>query len=241
MDKDELLRRYLEGDLTEEQERKALHAIADDDDMRAMLRFEQTLSETLRRDSISYDKDVVPEGFADGVMHKIEQLEEHEETADGYSQIREWFHQLWAPKQIRLRPAYAFVLILLVAVSFSLPFLLDINPNTEVQIDNTDQSQKMGSSIQQVSAHADQVLLRFVYIDGNASSIAVAGDFSNWKKIKLSKQIVNGQQVWTALVSMSRGEHNYMFVKNGTDWVTDPMAPVQRDDGFGNKNAVIYI
>jgi hypothetical protein len=40
---------------------------------------------------------------------------------------------------------------------------------------------------------------------------------------------------------MNRGEHRYMFVKDGEEWVTDPMAPMQREDGFGNKNAVIYL
>jgi hypothetical protein len=40
---------------------------------------------------------------------------------------------------------------------------------------------------------------------------------------------------------MDRGEHRYMFIKNGEKWVTDPLAPVQQDDGFGNKNAVIYL
>jgi hypothetical protein len=40
---------------------------------------------------------------------------------------------------------------------------------------------------------------------------------------------------------MERGEHRYMFVKNGENWVTDPLAAIQQDDGFGNKNAVIYL
>jgi hypothetical protein len=32
-----------------------------------------------------------------------------------------------------------------------------------------------------------------------------------------------------------------MFVVDGSRWVTDPLAPVQRSDGFGNKNAVLQL
>jgi len=241
MDKDELLRRYLEGELTDDGEREALHVIADDPEMRSMLRFEQMLSETLSQNDLSYGEEKVPAGFSDKVMHHIEQKEQGREEVSYVDKVRNWFQQLWVPKQIQWRPAYAFVLALLVLVSFSYPLFLTNNQKARQQISQDNNQPKLGSSIQQISTRPNKVLLRFVYIDGDAKSVAVAGDFSNWNKISLSKQTIHGQQVWTGLVSMSRGEHNYMFVKNGKEWVTDPLAPVQRDDGFGNKNAVIYI
>lgn len=240
MDNDELLRKYLEGDLGPEEDRKALHTIADDPEMRAMLRFEQKLSDRLNNETLTFNPDLVPEGFSDRVMNKIEQPAESFDEVSLWSKIKNSYQQLWTPTTIQWRPAYGFVVGLLVLGSLLYPLLLNYNKGHGQLAQNITDA-NIGDSVQQVSTGVNKVLLRFVYLDKNAKSVAVAGDFSNWKMVKLSKQTVNGQQVWTGLVSMSRGEHNYMFVKNGTKWVTDPLAPVQRDDGFGNKNAVIYL
>ena len=64
MNKDELLRRYIEGDLSPDEEKEALHIIADDPEMRSMLRFEHKLSDT-SFDELSYENTKVPVGFSD--------------------------------------------------------------------------------------------------------------------------------------------------------------------------------
>jgi 1,4-alpha-glucan branching enzyme len=96
-------------------------------------------------------------------------------------------------------------------------------------------------SVQLVSEQESEVWIRFVYFDENAESIAVAGDFSDWDPVNLSREIINDKIVWTGMIPVVRGEHSYMFVKDGEEWLTDPLADVQRDDGFGNKNAVLFI
>lgn len=239
MDKDKLLRQYLDGELSPEEERRVLHTIADDADMREMLRFEQKLSAEFSPQR-SEEFPEVPDDFADKVMHRIEKKGSVAKEPAMSERIREWFEQLLRPQQIVWRPAYGLVVVLLVIFSLGYPlFVLDTNNNLEVPDESVTQS--VGQSVQQVSTGAEEVMLRFVYFDENANSVSVAGDFSDWEPIELSKQIVNGEEVWTGLVSMSRGEHNYMFVKNGSEWVTDPLAPIHRDDGFGNKNAVVYL
>jgi len=241
MDKDKLLRRYLNGDLSPEEEQQALHVIADDPEMRSMLRFEQRLSDSLSGDMSLQDDYPVPEGFADKVMHRIEQKQGSSASEGIFEVLKSWYRQLWIPQQVQWRPAYGFVMVLLVLVSLSYPLVLTQGELGQQPASENQQVQNLNNSVQQVSAGSDEVMLRFVYIDENANSVAVAGDFNNWEPTELTRQSINGKTVWTALVSMSRGEHNYMFVKNGDKWVTDPLAPVQRDDGFGNKNAVIYI
>jgi 1,4-alpha-glucan branching enzyme len=47
--------------------------------------------------------------------------------------------------------------------------------------------------------------------------------------------------VWTVSIPLKPGEHSYMFVVDGKAWVTDPKAETYRDDGFGNKNAVMRV
>jgi hypothetical protein len=238
MDKDKLLRQYLDGDLLPKEEQRALHIIADDAEMRSMLRFEQKLSDSFPQNK-SIDESWVPAGFTDRVMHRIEHNEQNIATDGFIARIKSWYRKLWIPRQVQWRPVYAVALAFVVLISLFYPLVIT-NQN---QRPITDQSnlQNITQSVQQVSSGSDEVMLRFVYIDSKANSIAVAGDFNNWEPVELERKTLNGETVWTGLVSMSRGEHNYMFVKNGTQWVTDPLAPVQRDDGFGNKNAVIYI
>ncbi|MDX1585975.1 MAG: glycogen-binding domain-containing protein [Balneolaceae bacterium] len=230
--KEEILRKYLDGDLSAEEEQQALHMIADNEDMRSMLRFEQLLTGT---DLSSYE---VPEGFGDSVMQAIEVGEEKAmERSPGLAdQIREWVSALFEPREIRLRPAFAMAMVLLIAVLVGIPYLTD-QPSSEQMASNNVES----ATVEQVSDSGEQVWTRFVYIDEEAESVSIAGDFSDWNPIELTRQSLNGQQVWTGLIPMDRGEHRYMFIKNGEKWVTDPLAPVQQDDGFGNKNAVIYL
>ena len=235
-----MLQEYLDGDLTPEEEKEALHMIADDPELRSMLRFEQKLSDFFATESISGSQTAVPKGFTDQVMQSIEQREQQEEKFGLLEKIKLWSQNLWTPRTVQWRPAYAFVFALILLVSLSYPlYVTQSGDGFETQ--DIEQAQNMNRSVQQVSAETGEVMLRFVYIDEKANSVAVAGDFTNWKPVELTRQNVNGKTVWTGMVSMSRGEHNYMFVKNGNKWVTDPLAPVQRDDGFGNKNAVIYI
>ncbi len=237
MNRDELLRKYFDGELSPDEEKEALHIIAEDEDLRSMLRFEQQLNSMLSSGSESLRSPEVPQNFSESVMRQISATGE---IRDGLvSKLKERFQQFWKPRQVQWRPAYSVAVAVLVMFAFMYPLFL---AETAGPIDQEATSmQEMERSVQQISTEAGEVMLRFVYIDNEANSVAVAGDFSDWEPIELNKQQVNGEQVWSGIVSMSRGEHNYMFIKDGSKWVTDPMAPVTRDDGFGNKNAVVYL
>jgi hypothetical protein len=236
--KEELLRKYLDGDLTPEEERDALHIIADDADMRSLLRFEQMFNHTASGLGKLSDSDV-PAGFGDQVMSRIERGEGEEASIGFTTRVRAFIESILEPKQIQLRPVYAMALMLVIILLVGVPYF---GQQEVAQQQIADQSTTSdGATIESVSDSGDEVWTRFIYIDKNAESVSVAGDFSNWEPIELTKKQLNGEQVWTGLVPMNRGEHRYMFVKNGEQWVTDPLATVQQDDGFGNKNAVIYL
>jgi 1,4-alpha-glucan branching enzyme len=47
--------------------------------------------------------------------------------------------------------------------------------------------------------------------------------------------------VWTVDIPLRPGVYSYMFVVDGTAWVTDPDAESFQDDGFGNRNAVVRV
>ncbi len=84
------------------------------------------------------------------------------------------------------------------------------------------------------------VYVQFVLRAPEASSVALAGDFNGWRPT-IVLQDPSGEGVWTARVPLRPGVHEYMFVIDGSRWVTDPLAERYSDDGFGNRNAVLAI
>ena len=231
MNKEKWLQNYLDGELTPEEEQQALHIIADDAELRSLLRFE-----TILKSAFTQDKYAVPDNFTENVMRQVRLASnadvQVQTTLSLKDRINEILDLFFLPRQLQLRPVYAMLLLLV----FLIPSILFF--------DLRDSSSRAGDFVAtQVSSTEalDKVMVRFVYVDNDAESIAIAGDFSDWKPINLEKQIMNDQSVWAGLIAMNSGEHQYMFVVNGEEWVTDPLASTYQDDGFGNRNAVIYL
>lgn len=259
--KDEWIRRYLDGELRDEEESKALHMIADDPELRELLKLDMQLRQKLASDShqagasrnLAQHKMThsLPDGFADRVMEAIDRKEGQKGVADtnlstgtsehteshrktgtgGFTAIK---NTIWQPRPVMWRPAWsagiaaAFLMLLV-----SIPLLVSNLQETRTPAD---------IPIQQITERtADRVMMRFVYVDNQAESIAVAGDFSDWEPIPLNRHAINGDVAWTGIIPLPRGEHRYMFIKDGDKWTTDPLANRFVDDGFGNRNAVINL
>lgn len=90
------------------------------------------------------------------------------------------------------------------------------------------------------SSPSTEVFVQFSLEAPGATSVAVAGDFSEWEGLNALTD-VDGDGVWTGRIRLEPGVHQYMFVIDGSDWVTDPRAERYSDDGFGNRNAVIAV
>jgi len=73
-----------------------------------------------------------------------------------------------------------------------------------------------------------------------ARSVAVAGDFSDWRPIAVLDD-PDGDGVWTGRIAVAPGVHEYMFVIDNTRWMTDPRATRYADDDFGHRNAVLAV
>ena len=83
--------------------------------------------------------------------------------------------------------------------------------------------------------------VRLVYRPTEASvkGVAVAGSFNDWNPT--SVPMVWDGKVWSAVLALPPGSYEYMFVEDGERWVTDPLAPRTRNDGFGGVNAVLDV
>lgn len=84
------------------------------------------------------------------------------------------------------------------------------------------------------------VYVQFVLEAPSATSVAVAGDFSEWEP-SFPLEDLDGDGVWTGRIPVEPGVHGYMFLIDGTRWETDPNAGRYRDDGFGNRNAILAV
>jgi 1,4-alpha-glucan branching enzyme len=83
--------------------------------------------------------------------------------------------------------------------------------------------------------------VRFVLTNPEARSVAVAGSFNQWSASShpLSREKSRGR--WTIVVAMPPGEHLFMYVVNGTQWISPPRAEDYVDDGFGARNGVVVV
>ncbi len=90
-------------------------------------------------------------------------------------------------------------------------------------------------------AGADAVVYVQFNLDApGARSVAVGGDFDEWRGT-YTLEDPDGDGVWTGRVPVRPGVHSYMFLVDGSRWVTDPRAAYHTDDGFGNENAVLAV
>lgn len=84
------------------------------------------------------------------------------------------------------------------------------------------------------------VYVQFELTAPGARSVAVGGDFDGWSGTNPLED-PDGDGVWTGRVAVEPGLHSYMFLVDGSEWVTDPEATRYTDDGFGNRNAVLAV
>ena len=128
----------------------------------------------------------------------------------------EW---LWRPRSISVgwRPAYALAAAVVLAV------LITAN------------SMRPGRAL---LPGTQQVLTQFVLKAPDARNVALAGDFTGWQPAFTMTRTETG--VWTVVIPLDPGIHQYSFVVDGVQWIPDPTAP-SVNDGFGSLNSRIAV
>jgi hypothetical protein len=91
------------------------------------------------------------------------------------------------------------------------------------------------------AAEQTTILVRFELRAPDAERVTLAGSFNDWSSdgVELIRNAATG--LWTATVPLQPGEHEYLFVIDGSRWIPDPNAQAQVDDGFGQANSVIVV
>jgi hypothetical protein len=83
-------------------------------------------------------------------------------------------------------------------------------------------------------------VVRFLYVDRNASAVSVVGDFNGWngEATPLMRTAVEG--VWSVTLPMRAGRHEYAFVADGKRWTLDPLAQAVADE-HGTESSVVNV
>ncbi len=130
--------------------------------------------------------------------------------------------RLWAPRAFRWNLASALAFGLLLAVT---PLVWRVLPGPTPT----------------TTGPRPVVLFRFSVFAPGAQQVSLAGDFNGWRTDELFLSDVTGRGHFSVALPLRPGRYAYMFVVDGTTWVTDPRAEAYRDDGFGNRNALVNI
>ena len=83
--------------------------------------------------------------------------------------------------------------------------------------------------------------VRFVLMRSEARSVALAGNFNQWSASSHPLAREKSRGLWTIVVALSPGEHLFMYVVDGTEWISPPFAEDYVDDAFGARNGVVIV
>lgn len=73
-----------------------------------------------------------------------------------------------------------------------------------------------------------------------AETVVVVGDWNNWNPQTHYLAKSDGGETWSIEMRLERGkEYRYQFVIDGEQWIPDPNAYLQVDDGFGGTNSIL--
>jgi hypothetical protein len=224
----ERIHRYLDGEL----DFKALSA----EERQELAKYREALHETLE----SLPRERAPD-LAPHVMRRLaatgqlahagpesRRAGSRERSVGSLARV---FRLLWQPRTFTLRPAYAIVI-------FGAAALLLLGRDEFAERRGGVPVQQGGTAVVVDGSDATTVRVRFRLDAPSASSVSLAGDFTGWQPTLRLREEAPG--VWSTVVPLTPGVHDYAFVIDGSEWVLDPLAQ-SVDDGFGGQNSRVAV
>ena len=217
-----LLQRFIDNELSHDEQRQLLEALHDDPDLRRqLLEMERIVADAEQLPRLVPSRESIR-----GVMEHLEPMRVAAESASASqgltARLRDFF---FAPHALEWTFARAVVMACgLVALTWITSVVLLHVP--------------AGPMTQAVSS-APLVYVRVALLDPEAQSVAIAGDFNGWDPSRTQlRRTSNG--LWTLTIPLKPGRYQYMYQVDGR-WVTDPLASESSPDGFGEENAVLDV
>ena len=83
--------------------------------------------------------------------------------------------------------------------------------------------------------------VRFVLLAPLAKQVALVGSFNGWTGKATPMKMSDGTGLWSVDVPLREGEYTFMYLVDGKQWVTPPMAEDFVMDGFGQTNGILIV
>lgn len=165
--------------------------------------------------------------LADAVMRRIAEMPlPSAAAAAGPGMFARALAWLWRPRSLSLtmRPAHAFagLAVALLGAGIALG-----GPDARPEI-----------AAAPPASESPRFLVQFRIDAEDASQVALAGSFTEWEPRYTLEETSPG--VWTVMVPLEPGVHDYTFIIDGSEWVVDPNAP-RVDDSFGGSNSRLFL
>ncbi len=221
-----LIDRYLDGELTANEADELLAALRDDPELAVQLRgWERMLAAMGDLGAVAPSP-----GFASRVMERVR-----------LAAVRRPPARIAPPRQ-RSPWAWAALLVLAFGGGFLAANLAPVamrTPDGRAAGSARFSPASAGGEGGEPSGALLPVRLVYAAEEEHASSVSVAGSFNGWNHV-LTPLRREGR-IWTTLLLLPPGSYEYMFVLDGREWRTDPLALQTRDDGFGRRNAILEL
>jgi hypothetical protein len=81
---------------------------------------------------------------------------------------------------------------------------------------------------------------QFLITVPDASKMVVVGDFNDWDATRTPMTRINDQGMWSVVVRLSEGLHEFQYVKDDSLRINDPTLP-QTSSEFGSPNSVLAV
>ena|SRR5438045_1744656 len=83
-------------------------------------------------------------------------------------------------------------------------------------------------------------LVRFIFVDSSARSVALVGDFNGWNPGLDALEASGNHGAWSISIRLAPGRHEYAFMVDGNRWVADPFGDAVNDE-FDTKSSAIQL
>ncbi|MGL1861647.1 MAG: glycogen-binding domain-containing protein [Pseudodesulfovibrio sp.] len=177
---------------------------------------ERLLDATIKSSLSSMPDETAPEGFSARVMRELQP-----KKASVWMRFKLW---LFGPQSMTFTPIQV-VPVMTCVVALIVLGIVQMKPPA------------MSEDTVRLSS------VRFVLNDMNmnARTVSVIGSFNSWKAERSVMYYNNDEGTWILEATLPPGDHEYMFLVDGVKLVSDPQASMSRDDGFGNKNSILFV
>ncbi len=207
-----------------------IHAYLDGDLPRHLLSLEDEGSlSTLEQDLIAVMgciRSLPPVDLRAGVMQRLPEPTPSPSWAERASAaLREGWAWFWAPRALtlQLHPSLGMAAVAALLSFHSLGLFA---------------AQRIEMPSAATAAEVPAIYVQFRLDAAQATSVSLAGSFSEWRPSIELRESTPG--VWTATVPLTPGVYDYLFLVDGVEWVPDTAAHVVEDD-FGSTNSRLFL